>query len=1278
MTAPDDDDAFAELVEDLFTQLLDGDEVDRAATAARHPNVQHRLDEALALASGTAGRRARPRPSLCGYEIVRELGRGGMGTVYLARHRELDREVALKVLPHSFGASPRSRQRFLHEAQALAKLDHPHVVSIHRVVEDGDVLAFEMEHVDGPSLQQLLDHLREHERRHGAPTLQQVADRLGLPAAQLGARNLTQFFVRIGAKVAMALAAVHARGLVHRDVKPANVLLRKSGEPVLVDFGLARLSEPSLSRTGAFAGTPVYSAPEQLRGEPNIGPPADVYGLAATLYECLTLETPFAGHSTTDQLRRIETGRLRPLRRLAPGAPRDLETILAHAMEVEPTRRYPDAAALADDLQRLQDLQPIRARPAGPLRRLAKFVRRQRTPLVAGAVGAALVIAAMLPLLDHAEAANRDRAAAAALVREARLEVFAAQGRSFASARRRGRAVTGHSTTSDEALRSALAQYSRAVELAPDDAAIRAERDVTRLATWLRQIPQTDRDGLQRALDEALQRFGGELGPATRRTARRLALGTLEGPAAGDDADGDPADRAMAGLLGFLVGDLDACERALQSLPPDLRERPLVDAALGLVHRADGAFDLARVHLTQAQRHFPESPVLLLALADVALERGDLALARHWLAQVGADGDGPLRQRLEMDLQSHAAPRDELRRDYARLADLDPDDPTPLHRLAQVVWRDGDLDLATTLFDRLVDQWPRIARFHLDRARIALQRRDLAAYARQVFFVLERTAGERQSRGTDADLLEILRIGGLRGPYAEALAATGASTTGRALLGDELPVRGFVPARLAEAFEALVPIVYAAERATAAFVRAEPVFREQPGRGLILASQLVARLPVLTPTLRAGAAAVPRLAVASAEVLVPALQQLRFALSQRDWITLEPQAIEPPPGVGPGIAFGNALCTLDDRTGDGCRDVLAGAVNVAADVAGHVLLLDGRTAEVLAVFAGEAPGQMYGYSLAVIGDVDGDAVDDWLVGAPAGTPGMQHGLAELRSGRTHAVIDRLTGASPAFGVAVAGLGDVDGDGCPDFAVATSPLLRNTVGQGSVEVFSGRTRAPLAALHNDVPGVWFGACLARGGDFDGDGGDELVVGGNYGSAPGLVRVWSPRTGAVLATWTDDDPEHGYGSAVLGLDDIDGDGVPDVAVAAVRASRASDVDEVLLLSGRTGARLATLRGASPGSRFGASMTPFAVGPGRRGLAIGAPEGGVGASGSVEFFALDGTPLTTLLGPFGLFGTALAAVDDVDGDGRSELFTSGPLEPRSRIWRIASGQLRWQSGQ
>jgi tetratricopeptide (TPR) repeat protein len=189
----------------------------------------------------------------------------------------------------------------------------------------------------------------------------------------------------VGRAIAGALSAVHQEGLLHRDVKPSNILIRQDGVPLLTDFGLARDQHATLvTQDGQFLGTPAYASPEQLRGEAALDARSDVYSLGATLYHALALRVPFEGPNTSAILNGIEAGRVTPLRKLDRRVPRDLETIIAKAMDAVPARRYASAAELAEDLERLLSLRPIRARRAGVIGRGWRFARRNRA-LVTGA-----------------------------------------------------------------------------------------------------------------------------------------------------------------------------------------------------------------------------------------------------------------------------------------------------------------------------------------------------------------------------------------------------------------------------------------------------------------------------------------------------------------------------------------------------------------------------------------------------------------------------------------------------------------------------------------------------------------------------------------------------------------------------------------------------------------------------------------------------------------------------------------------------------------------------
>ncbi len=287
-----------------------------------------------------------------GYEILGELGRGGMGVVYKARHLRLDRVVALKMILSGAHAGALELGRFRTEAEAVARLTHPGIVAIYEVGEHEGRPWFALEFVDGGSLSA---------RCTGTP----------LPPAE--AAVLVE-------KLADAMSHAHTRGVVHRDLKPANVLLTRAGEPKVTDFGLARElgASDGLTASGAIMGTPSYMAPEQAGGNSKaIGPAADVYALGAVLYELLTGRPPFRAASLMDTLMQVVSDDPVPPSRLQSRLPRDLETVCLKCLSKDPGRRYATADELADDLRRFRNGEPVRARPVGPAERAIKWVRRR-------------------------------------------------------------------------------------------------------------------------------------------------------------------------------------------------------------------------------------------------------------------------------------------------------------------------------------------------------------------------------------------------------------------------------------------------------------------------------------------------------------------------------------------------------------------------------------------------------------------------------------------------------------------------------------------------------------------------------------------------------------------------------------------------------------------------------------------------------------------------------------------------------------------------------------
>ena len=325
---------------------------------------------ALPLGGTRRRRRTASPPSISGYEILEELGRGGMGVVYRARQVRLDRPCALKMILGGAHARPEAAARFLAEAQAIARLQHPNIVQIHHIGEADGLPFFELEYIDGGSLDKTLD---------------------GTPWAARRAAGLVEL-------LAGAVAEAHRLGIVHRDLKPGNILLTADGTPKITDFGLAKSlgTDSGLTATDSIMGSPSYMAPEQAAGQTKqLGPPADVYALGATLYELLTGRPPFRGATILETLEQVKTVEPVPPSRLVPGLPRDVETIALKCLQKEPGKRYDSAAALAEDLRRFLDGEPIVARPVPAWERAWRWCRRHPAP---AALTAAVVLVAALGL----------------------------------------------------------------------------------------------------------------------------------------------------------------------------------------------------------------------------------------------------------------------------------------------------------------------------------------------------------------------------------------------------------------------------------------------------------------------------------------------------------------------------------------------------------------------------------------------------------------------------------------------------------------------------------------------------------------------------------------------------------------------------------------------------------------------------------------------------------------------------------------------------------------
>jgi tetratricopeptide (TPR) repeat protein len=560
----------------------------RAGVEEAHPGV-------TAARGAHAGMVPPPIPGITDLELA---GRGGMGAVYRGRDTRLDRLVAVKVLAGAGMLSAEARTRAEREAWALARLDHPHIVRIHAAGEVAGLPYIVMEWIEGRTLQARID-----------------AD--GVPPREAAG---------IALHLARALGAVHAVGIVHRDVKPGNVLLARTADPAggevpkLVDFGLARAEGESLTRTTAVLGTPCSMAPEQTGLEPGLGGPStatDIHGLGATLYCMLTGSPPYAAATSGESLRRAARAEFTPLAAAAPRVPADLRTIVETCLEYQPARRYMSAAALADDLVRFLDGRPIAARPAGPIARLRGWSRRHPAAAVAAVLTGVLVAAGAgggvihVVRLERARAeaaASRDAAIAARDLARQSLERLTDE--SIAALLVRGPALGERDR---DFLRSVRDEFRR-WPLEPDVRAgleVRA-RGLHRVATLFMQIDQLAEaleceEGVSEALDEAARRGFADAALVAWRfdalTVRRQVLQRL-----------GRVDEALAATRAA-IADLET----LAAGDPMWRGKlaaSLVDLALG--EQSAGDRDAPHGHAARALELFaaacaaaPDDPALL-------------------------------------------------------------------------------------------------------------------------------------------------------------------------------------------------------------------------------------------------------------------------------------------------------------------------------------------------------------------------------------------------------------------------------------------------------------------------------------------------------------------------------------------------------------------------------------------------------------------------------------------------------------------------------------------
>ena len=567
------------------------DYVERALTVVPAPETSLASPQSAQTPGSPADQTAqRPEGMIAHYRLLGELGRGGQGVVHLAEDTRLGRRVALKLLPRLLGSTA-SLRRFEREAALASRLDHPAIATVFESgVADG-VRFIAMRHIAGEPLDAKIRRAREEGKSAETTVDLRAVESSGAPPSARARLDRLLAFVEAAAR---ALHVAHEAGLVHRDVKPGNIMVGADSLPVILDFGLAADRDDgaeTLTRTGDVMGTPAYMAPEQIASSAAVDRRADVYSLGAVLFEALTLVRPFDGPTHQAIFDAIRRGATPSVRAFRPHLSRDLDVIVRTAMAPEPRLRYATAAAFADDLGLLRAGRPIRAKPPNVFGRVVRWARREK--MRAAFLGFAIVA---LPTIGGLYLSNaRGRAA------------LEAEDQRLAAVRCDEAVTNGFHNLGESRPAAALADFEAAARLLPED-------ETAFCGRVLALVYGKRFDEAMRLIDAAPRRLADTYAIATLRAAavKESAPGAESAPTARlpERAIDHYVAGARAMRLGHL-GDRKAFREALRSLriAAALAPRPAQVFFVEAMHAAGhaGDPDLVRDMASVARRLWPES-----------------------------------------------------------------------------------------------------------------------------------------------------------------------------------------------------------------------------------------------------------------------------------------------------------------------------------------------------------------------------------------------------------------------------------------------------------------------------------------------------------------------------------------------------------------------------------------------------------------------------------------------------------------------------------------------